>query len=200
MACGEQADTCVSKNFSWYPQWLNLLILFGIVPWLIVTLILTKRKTVDVPFCERHHSYFMMRILWQALILTGTLAAWIVPTLLIVFGLKANNEGEVAGFVCSGFVLAIIVCIVGIAIIQGMTIKPVEITDRSITLVKVSPTFADALREMREQDELEDNQEKKPRRRRDEIDDDVEDDRPPRRSDAYRGESPRRGRRSEDEE
>jgi hypothetical protein len=56
--CGEDATTTSRQHFSWYPGWVNVLILAGLLPWLIVALILTKKMKLNAPVCDRHAGHW----------------------------------------------------------------------------------------------------------------------------------------------
>jgi hypothetical protein len=167
MCCGAPADLTKAKLFNWHPGWVYALILVGLLPFLIVALVLTKRMRVRAPVCAAHTYYWTWRSLF---VLGGFLALVLVGIAAIV--LMASTEGRqqahnMAGLFCVGVAVLGLVWLVAAAVIQNLTIRPVEITDRDITLIKVSREFADALQEARQ------------RRRRDE---DEDDDRPRRRS------------------
>ena len=76
MACGAPATVRRNKQFSWQPQWVPILILGGLLPYLIVSLILTKRQRVETPLCDRHARYW-----WLFPLLSG------VSLVLIVVGI-----------------------------------------------------------------------------------------------------------------
>src|SRR5262249_42992882 len=61
MKCGEPATTHVRRTFSWYPQWVFVLVLVAIPVYVIVALILTKRMAVEVPLCDRHRGHWWKR-------------------------------------------------------------------------------------------------------------------------------------------
>src|SRR5437762_8797314 len=63
MRCGAEATVCKAKRFTWYPPWVNLLILAGLIPYAVVVAILTKRLTVSVPLCGRHRFHWGGRVL-----------------------------------------------------------------------------------------------------------------------------------------
>jgi len=207
MACGEASETHVKKNFRWYPSWVNLLIFVGLLPALIVMLVLTKQMSVEIPFCDRHRRYFGMRVLWIILALAGFITVWLAASAIVAATAEPQDVHNVPTFIAFTFVLSMIVSIITIAIIQGKTIRPDEITDREITLIRVNKEFIDALQDMRDarRDRMHSDDEfDGPRRRRDEDNDrDLRD--PPRRGDAYRADPPRdrarhRERRVEDED
>ena len=54
MRCGDRAHAEKMKLFTWYPPWVNVLLIFGVLPAAIAAFCLTKRMTVHAPLCERH--------------------------------------------------------------------------------------------------------------------------------------------------
>ncbi len=48
MCCGADTDVERKRNFIWYPPWVNLLLLFGLLPAAIVAIILTKNMNDGV--------------------------------------------------------------------------------------------------------------------------------------------------------
>lgn len=54
--CGARAVARPEKTFSWHPGWVTVLILVGLMPYVLVALILTKRMTVPLPLCQRHRN------------------------------------------------------------------------------------------------------------------------------------------------
>src|ERR1700676_4325966 len=87
MKCGAPAVTHKEKNFSWHPQWVAILILVGLLPYILVALILTKRRRVSIPFCEAHKNHWM----WRGLV---ALAGFGVVLLLFIGGIvAAANSG-----------------------------------------------------------------------------------------------------------
>jgi hypothetical protein len=43
MCCGEEATVTKTKKMSWCPPWVGVLFLAGLLPYIIVMLIMTKR-------------------------------------------------------------------------------------------------------------------------------------------------------------
>jgi hypothetical protein len=170
MVCGQRSETEVKKSFSWYPPWVGVTILAGLIVYVILAVVLTKRMTVDVPLCNRHRGHF-----WKRTLLTWlTLIAWLA-TGGVAFALAAalaprNDAGPAMGIVCALFGIGLIGVIIVIAVAQSTAIRPKEITDRDITLLRVHDDFIDAMQELCDQR----------RRRRDEEDFDYQERRPPR--------------------
>ena len=68
LRCGAPTVLRKSKTFSWCPQWVWLLLFFGLIPFAIVALILTKRRTILVPLCAKHKNHWLWR---QLLMMAG---------------------------------------------------------------------------------------------------------------------------------
>jgi hypothetical protein len=198
MRCGAAATAHKIKRFSWYPPWVNLLILVAWPACLIVALILTKRMRVSVPLCDRHRNHWLIRLLFAS-IGFAVIALTLISGLVLAGVLHAQRNSGTSGdsimtVTLVGTSVLFLGWLIGIIILQSTAIRPAEITDRSITLAGVSPAFVDALdsnysRRDEDEDEDEDENEydrERPRRRRSEHlqDPDV----PRRRSppDAYR--------------
>jgi hypothetical protein len=145
MRCGADATRHKSKMFSWYPPWVIVLLLGGILPYVLVAVILTKRMRIDAPLCQRHRFHWGSR---QALILLSLLGVLGLIVLLVV--LTTARQGQqpllpsAAWWTLPAAFLGWLILIV---VVQTTTIRPVEITDYKMTLTSVSPAFADAVRE-----------------------------------------------------
>ncbi|MFL5340643.1 MAG: hypothetical protein ACJ8F7_10875 [Gemmataceae bacterium] len=147
MACGGPSITHIRKTFSWYPPWVGITILAGVLPFAIIAMVLTKRMRVEVPVCERHRGYWWKRYMLM----------WIPLLVLALFGIgamiAASNAGKVigdwVGFACVGSAGLGLIWLITAAVIQSMMIRPREITDRTITLRNVSVGFADAFADFR---------------------------------------------------
>jgi hypothetical protein len=147
MKCGAHATTVKKRQFSWYPPWLLVLLLAGLLPFAIVVLILTKRQSVEIPFCDTHKYHFGIRV---AAALGGlALVLALGGLMLVIAGAAAgNNNDDVFGFLCLGWVALFVIYLVAISVFSTMTtIRPTEITDRRITLTNVAPEFVRALEE-----------------------------------------------------
>src|SRR5260221_1413775 len=106
---------------------------------------------VRVPVCQRHRGY------WSAnkkfLYFAGSLFVFGVLGL-ILFGLaievdKALN-GKAGGLMCVALILGPLLWFASIPLLNFIGTRPIEITERSITLTKVSPAFVEAVAEDRE--------------------------------------------------
>jgi hypothetical protein len=165
MACGEKAVVRKSKNFSWHPPWVIALIFFGLLPWAIVAIIMTKRMTVEVPLCERHKRYWFTRnlIIYVGLGLVGLIGLGSIVVMAALSERRRGPASDLTGMVCFGVVVIFLVWLLTMAILQFVSIRPTEITDRRITLTNVSQVFVDALEADRNADE-EEEYDDRPRR------------------------------------
>jgi hypothetical protein len=148
MRCGAAAAVEKRKTFSWYPGWVNILFLAGLLPWAIVAMILTKRMTVHAPLCRQHKNHWLVRTLavlgGLAFIVLAFFTALIVSSATQPPGRGPADDGSF-GLICVGSLVGLLVLIVIAAICQMTAIRPMEITDRTITLAGVAPEFIDAL-------------------------------------------------------
>jgi hypothetical protein len=179
--CGARAVVAPDKRFAWSPPWLAVLILLGalgLLLYIILALSLTRRMTVPLPLCERHRDYWRNRRLF----IWGGLAV------VVLFGIAAIALGIVLddrGITDSAILVTIlstvglfVAWLISAAVVQNVSIRCNEITDRAITVTGLSDEFVDAVREARRGEEREEDEEDdRPRRRRRRADDE-EDDRP----------------------
>src|SRR5260221_3841875 len=94
--CGAPAVVRKNKQFRWQPPWVSVLILVGLIPYVIVSAILTKRKTVETPLCERHSSYWWMYPLLMTLACLGVLLFGLVAAI----ALSGPKNGDLSGAAC----------------------------------------------------------------------------------------------------
>jgi hypothetical protein len=172
MRCGEPATTHKSRNFAWCPPWVIVTIVAGLLPYVIVAMVLTKRMRVSVPLCDAHRGHWKTRTLS---ILLGFVAVLGLLGIVIAF-----SDKDFVGILIAVLLFGVLAWIVLIVILQTTAIRPMEITDRSITLGGVAKTFSDAVLDKRERREPEDDYYDRRARRRRDVDHD-DHDRPPRR-------------------
>lgn len=152
MCCGAPATQHVRKVFSWYPPWVLVLLLAGVIPFAIVASVLSKRMRIAAPLCGAHKGHWFRRAL---LVWLSLLALIVLSIGLIVLVSMANRQlghgGDLSGWVCLGIVVLLVGWIVLVAVQQYTAIRPTEITDLRMTLTSVSPEFVQALQEHRRQ-------------------------------------------------
>jgi len=144
MACGAPATVRKSKKFAWHPPWVYALLLAGLLPALIVAAILTKRMTLTAPFCDRHKRYFFLRndVLVISLILLLVLGC---AGFYGSFVVQERPNSDLGFLYALAFGLTFLCWLIVAAVLGHRSIRPSEITDRSITLVNVSEEYARAL-------------------------------------------------------
>jgi len=164
MQCGEPATTTVRRKFSWYPQWVIVLVLAGLLVAVIVAMILTKKMLVHVPMCDRHRNHWSKRTLWT-LLTFGVLA---VVGIGGIVALSAADNGpakeSLTGMVCGGGVVLLLAWLILVVVLQAGLIKPTEITDEKIKLTKVHSEFVHALDDDRAQDAAADDDLPRPKK------------------------------------
>jgi len=145
MVCGAAATTRKSKQFSWCPPWVLVLIIAGLLPFLIVTLILTKRMRVTMPFCDQHKNYWSRRMLITWLGLALCIIVGIVLAIVIDAADLSPERSTLGGILCAGIPLLALAWLIAAQLVQRTAIRPKEITDRDIVLMGVARQFVDAL-------------------------------------------------------
>ena len=147
MRCGEPATVVKTKNMAWCPPWVPVLILAGVIVYIIVAIILTKRARLQAPLCDEHKGHW----LYRQLIIWGTFLPLLVIGIAAVVGIS-NAPNQVRNILCPFFgiggLVALIAGVVLLAVAQSTAIRPKEITDREILLEGVADEFVQAVEEM----------------------------------------------------
>src|SRR5262249_33622897 len=131
MVCGSPADLRKSRTFSWHTPLAYLGLLAGLLPFIIIALVLTKRMSVGVPLCRAHKGHWAKRTLFVLGTLLGLVALGIGVT-----AIQANQAPGDDSWLCLGWVGLLVVWLVAAAIAQSSAIRATEITDDSVTLTK----------------------------------------------------------------
>jgi hypothetical protein len=160
MCCGARASHYKTKKFQWFPPWA-----WFVLGW-IGMMIFMKTATMQVPLCEKHKWHWVWTPLF-AIVGLVAIFALLFAGVAVADALKLDPP---AVFIPVGVLF--LAWLIALIVLSVNTIRPTEITDKSITLRGVSPDFIAALEEARcgEDDD-------RPRRGRSRFDDD-EDDRP----------------------
>ena len=135
--CGGEEETTTTQRFVWVPQWVIVIILFGLLPWLIVMLILRKTMRLTMPMCNRHRNHWRNRKLY----------VWLGLLFWVVYGIALIVEWNDLPKDASSLALGILIFgglgwLISAAIYSNSGIKPAEITDRYLELVGVNKAFA----------------------------------------------------------
>lgn len=163
MRCGARASHYKSRKFQWHPPWAFFVL------GALGAMIFAKTVTMPVPLCEKHKWHWGGR---TAFLVVG-LIAFVVLSLGAAAALGDNEDLAPIAFGVLGVLF--LGWLIGAVVLASTTIRPKEITDKSVTLTGVSEEFAAALNEARRGEE-EGDEGARPRRRRGRDDD--EDERP----------------------
>lgn len=150
--CGKPSELKLKRVFKWHPSWVIILILFGLLPFLLVALLTTKRMKVNVPLCEEHRSHWWHPKLFGCLTLPLLLLVFIVGIGMLPDRPGRNDDTSVATGVWIVGLLGFLVCLVTVAVWGSSRIRPLKIDDESILLAGVSDEFADEAKKLREAD------------------------------------------------
>ncbi len=150
MKCGAPAMVYKAKTFTWHPGWINVLIVCGLLPFVFVAIMLTRRLTVCVPLCEAHRNHW----LWRFVMICGSFFTLVgVGFASFLLSLEPDPtrgmRHHLTGLVCFACFFGLILWLIVALVLSLTTIRATEITDRSITLAGVCDQFADAYEEDR---------------------------------------------------
>jgi hypothetical protein len=144
LRCGAPGTVFKRKTFSWFPGWIYVLLVTGLVPFLVVALVLTRRRTVEAPLCAEHKNHWLIR---QLVVLLSFLFLIVVGLgTFVALGTFADEGGF--DLVCFGWFILLIAWLILAAVMQMTAIRPIKITDTTITLVGVCDEFVQAYQEV----------------------------------------------------
>jgi hypothetical protein len=152
MCCGAPAVERKRLRFVSHPVWVYALLPFGYLPYVIVAALLTENVRCYTLFCARHKKHWLMRtlIIWGAFVaLLGIIAVSVVLVGIFSQQLSKSTQDTLSGSVCIGIVVLIFCWFISIPIVQLTAIHPANVTERRLTLKRISPAFAEAVREHR---------------------------------------------------
>ncbi len=146
MCCGEDATVALTRKMSWCPSWVAVFLLFGLLPYIVLALVMTKRATVIVPLCDQHKNHWWGRTLWILLSALGFMVVAIAG--LGAISLLPPNINETFFPLMAIFCFVMFIAwIVIIVVAQNTTIRPKEITGTDITLMNISEQFVDIMQD-----------------------------------------------------
>ena len=147
MRCGAQAATRGRKTFKWAPPWTLALLPLGVIPYFLIGLIVTKSCKIPVPLCASHRNHWNWR-LWAVV---GLFAVTVLTTIGYPFAVAAmagSNKAQanaLFGLWCPACLTTVVLCFTAFVVLQFTAIRPVQITDRDVTMTNVSPEYAQAV-------------------------------------------------------
>jgi hypothetical protein len=149
MKCGALATGTDTKTFSWYPPWVNILVLVALLPALIVSSILTKRMKVIAPFCDQHRNHWTWRN--RAILVCFLVLLLLGGGVLVLMAVKTLPDA-VNGAACAGAIALLVAWGIFAIVLSATSIGVSEITDHDITLTGVGDGFIHAVMQQRQAD------------------------------------------------
>jgi hypothetical protein len=139
MKCAAPATTRVGKTFSYTPPWAQMIGIFALA--------FMKRRSVNIPLCEKHKGDWT----WRHLVTWLGLAVVALPffaglAVLSTTGVSRANEPLGAALVLGSFGL-LIAWLVTVIVVWATAIRTTEITDYTITLKNLSYDWVRAYHE-----------------------------------------------------
>lgn len=159
MRCGALATVRKRRMFVSHPFWVYVLLPCGYVPYAIVAAILTQRARCYTHFCPRHKNHWRIRtlIIWGSFV---AILALIAGSMALVTSLQRYLSGNVfdtfMGCLCISAPVLLICWLISIPIMQLTAIHTADVTDRRLTLKRVSPVFVEAVGDHRDRPRVED--------------------------------------------
>jgi hypothetical protein len=162
MRCGAPAAVRKRHVFISHPLWVYVLLPFGYVPYVVVAAVLTERVRCYTHFCPRHKNHWLVR----ALLIWGSFVA-LLALIVCGFAVVGSLQGRLSrpahdalfGMACVGSPVLLFCWLISIPIMQLTAIHPADVTDRRLTLRRVSPAFVEAVRDYRERRRAREGQE-----------------------------------------
>jgi hypothetical protein len=145
MRCGAPATVTKRKRMTYRPGWVLILILFGLLPFLIVSLILEKRCRLVAPFCEQHRGHWSVRSLWLWGIFMTAFAIGVAGIAMVAALPAGRSGGDIFGVTCPLSLVILLGWLITAAVLHETSIHATEITDYGMTLACVSERFLNAL-------------------------------------------------------
>jgi hypothetical protein len=152
MCCGAPAIERKRRRFISHPFWVYVLLPFGYIPYVIVAAVLTEHVRCYTLFCARHKNHWRIRtlIIWGAFV---ALLVLIVGSFAIVGSMSEQFSKSVQdnlfGLLCIGSPVLLVCWLISIPIMQLTAIHPANVTERRLTLKRISPAFAEAVLDYR---------------------------------------------------
>ena len=149
MQCGGDTTYRVRQTFVWQPTWVIFTIFVHVLLFIIISLVVRKKRNALVPMCNEHRNHWRKRTfrLWSSF------ASAIVVGGLGIAAVNTFGPDDPIAAICGVVVFTLFAWIVGVVVIQWGTIRPTEITDRSLGLKNVSPEFVDAYEHFLDEEE-----------------------------------------------
>ena len=140
---GVKTSKRLSRKMSWHNPWIAFTILAGLLVYVILAVVLTKRATIDLPLCESEKTKRrkMLRMLWLiGLACLGLFFAGLYFAIDQTFGRGSTLPVPI---IILGAVGGIISLVIGQKV--AGVVKPTKITDTHVWLKGVHPSILENL-------------------------------------------------------
>jgi hypothetical protein len=104
--CGQPTnEPFLKRRFSWHPDWYVVLIFVGLLPYIIMAMVASKRMIVQVPLCSKHLERYKALRLAAIFLLLGSIpemtasGTW-MPANYQGLGVFAGFLALLAGLIC----------------------------------------------------------------------------------------------------
>jgi hypothetical protein len=144
--CGRTDGLTVRlQRFRWVSPWVNLLIVAGLVPAIVLQMILTKRALLSLPICPSCDSRWSTALVASRLVIYGPLALAVVGC---VLGATTNWGGPIAAVTVLLLLPAWIIgpALVYFALMRPRSLRATRIDSYAITLAGLCPVVLEAAR------------------------------------------------------
>jgi hypothetical protein len=104
--CGRPTnEPLLRRKFSWHPEWYVVLIFAGVLPYIIMAMVASKRIVVQVPLCSKHREQYKALKLAAIFLLLGSIPAMVaagkwLPEDFQGVGIFAGFLALLAGLIC----------------------------------------------------------------------------------------------------
>ena len=143
MITGEDTEETVLQKFRYTPGWVHVTILAGLLIYVIVAIVATKKMTVRVPVVAEHKNYWNRRswiTTWLVLSSLGSL----IGGMIVGASISSNDDTLSILAVVFGIVM-FLALLIGAAMFSQSGVHVSEITESSIKFSKAHPRFIDAV-------------------------------------------------------
>jgi hypothetical protein len=145
--CGDNSTGLSRQTFLWYPKWIIVLFFVCLPVFFLVMLLMTKRRTIHLPTCDRHYYLALKRRLLATLgtvIFSGCII-WLSFQYSQPFDWEKRFSDILIPIQLTGIGIGVLLILLSVF----ASIRAVFIGPDSLTLAGVSQHFADSVEQYR---------------------------------------------------
>jgi hypothetical protein len=147
--CGQPATSYKARQLSWLPALTNLLLLINFWPYLLALAFFWHQMTLLAPFCDRHTHYWARRRVFTQVTVILLISVMLGGLLIYFSSIDAGASG-LGMFLFLSWAIGLI-WLAGIGLLRWNALRPVDMTEETMTLTGVAPAFASRLRKEKRQ-------------------------------------------------